>query len=211
MCHTKDFLRAYNQNGATVSFAANVKWAICLYLLPSWLISTQQKQKSHWLVLLITLPVRQNQKTNLNLFTVVSPSSYYVHSHDSLCLETTTKITFPPWYWLFKQFSHVTLTLSEEQRKLEKRRSLESTVPRGPVRQGTEETAVSRVTPCMAWQLSPKIVPWTFYDVLNTLELAPFVTDVWGITVFVLDGTCLKRPSYTTFGAAAISGRDCFY
>lgn len=149
MCHTKDFLHPYNQNGATVSLAANIKWAICLYLLPSWLISTQQKQQSHWLVLLITLPVRPNQKTNLNLFTAVSPPSYYVHSHDSLCLETTTKIMFTPWCRVFKQFSHGTLTLSEEQRRLERRRSPESVAPCAPLRQSMQES-VGEPTYCQA-------------------------------------------------------------
>lgn len=39
MCHAKDFLHPYCQNGASVSFAANTKWAICLYLLSNWPIS----------------------------------------------------------------------------------------------------------------------------------------------------------------------------
>lgn len=39
MCHAKDFLYPYCQNGASVSFAANTKWAICLYLLSNWPIS----------------------------------------------------------------------------------------------------------------------------------------------------------------------------
>lgn len=68
-----------------------------------------------------------------------------------------------------------------------------------------------RVAPCIPQQLSPKIIPRAFWDALNRLELVPFVTDVWSIIMFVLDGTSLKRPSYGTFGVAAISGRDCFY
>lgn len=33
MCHAKDFLHPYCQNRASVSFAANIKWTVCLYLL----------------------------------------------------------------------------------------------------------------------------------------------------------------------------------
>ena len=92
-------------------------------------------------------------------------------------------------------------------------------MPRGLVRQSTKESA-GEATYCEVSRTVHASAAASKNNPLGLLGRAKHagvstvcnrcVTNTPRIIVFVLDGTCLKRSSHNTFGAAAVSGRLCF-